>query len=218
MYRREKKIKILSIALLLILFLQISIISINLAYYPSKNNLPDENQAFNKTSRLMDNIIKSEESSVSLLNGNSFVYEENDILSAKEKNNLLPNQSPAIQSPGSVTAKVSDLPKMEGNTVISNMTITNDADLLSKANTNSWKGVGTKFDPIIIENYNFTGGTPSVRLSITDVKLYFVVLNCMFGNAANLTHFLNASNAIIKGNFFSSASGFGLYLDYGDFV
>jgi parallel beta-helix repeat protein len=104
-------------------------------------------------------------------------------------------------------------PSMENNEVNYTLTISSDADLLSKAQSNNWNGTGTDSDPIIIANYNFTGGSPAVRLSVTDVQLYFVIMNCMFDIAANSTIFHNASNAIIKGNIFFSAAYFGLFLD-----
>lgn len=138
-------------------------------------------------------------------------------LSRNVPNRYHENENPPVSqglfSQGNVAPKISDPPTMDDNEVLSELTISNDADLLMKAQLNQWSGVGTEFDPIVIENYNFTGGSPNVRLSITDVHLYFVILNCMFENAANLTIFHNVSNAILKGNIFSSASDFGLYFD-----
>ncbi len=104
-------------------------------------------------------------------------------------------------------------PNQSNNELIDSLSITSNTEFRTTATTMGWKGTGNAFDPIIIENYNFSQNTPSTRLLIQDTTLEFVIQNCIFENAANLTTFYNVSNGIVKGNIFQNATTIGLFLD-----
>ncbi len=104
-------------------------------------------------------------------------------------------------------------PNQTGNELIESISITSDNEFKAVASAMGWKGTGNPYDPIIIENYNFSLNSPSTRLLMQDTSIEFIIRNCVFENAANLTTFYNVSNGILRGNIFQNATSYGLFLD-----
>ena len=115
--------------------------------------------------------------------------------------------------PSLITPAYNGPPSLEGNIEVTSITITSNSEFSTVATSNGWTGTGDQYDPYLISNINFTSGDSEYRLKIQDTTSHFIIKNCVFVDADNLSILMNVQNGVIKESFFDGAIEYGLYVD-----